>query len=103
MPKTSDILDGLGNELAQTIALYKNRRELFRSNGQVASGFSIREAVRSVLFAKTEAIGLVPIPALYFHDWVYDLVCLRELRIESAFLIRESKMEDYRQLLPQDF
>lgn len=93
------MLDGLGNELSQTVALYKNRMNLFGLNGSASSGFSIRNVVRSSLFAKAEGAGLTPIPSLRFYDWVFDLACLRGVRLEMVFVIRENRSEDYRQLL----
>ena len=92
------MIENLSVELAKVVAVYKNRSGLFRWNGAKPT-FALKDVVRHHLFIKAQASGYTPVPQVEVLQWTIDLVCLRGLRPEIVFLVRDTIKEDYRQLL----
>lgn len=92
------MIENLSIELARVVTVYKNRSGLFRWNGAQPT-FSLKDVVRHHLFMRAESLGYTPVPQVGVLLWTLDLVCMRGLRPEYIFVIRESNQEDYRQLL----
>jgi len=92
------MIGDLSNDLYRLMAVYRNRAKLFNLNGRKPV-FSIRDAIRHHLFAKAESSGFTPIPNYPFYEWTLDLLCFRGAKLEYVFVVRESRRDDYRQLL----
>jgi hypothetical protein len=92
------MIENLSVELSRVVAVYKNRSRLFEWDGK-RPAFDIKEVVRHHLFMKVEGAGFTPVPNVRVLKWTVDLVCLRGLRPELMFVVRENKKDDYRQLL----